>query len=109
STRDGHRRPRIFLRKKRARGRNPGSEEGGAAGAGTALGQAGQAAEAALVPPRAALAGRDLSHHEYLETPLLDGASYLQRRSWISALRRLVRDYQESIFHRSLSTASEGP
>jgi hypothetical protein len=31
----------------------------GAAGAGAALGQAGPAAEAALVPPRAALAGRD--------------------------------------------------
>jgi hypothetical protein len=34
-----------------ANGRSPGSEEGGAAGAGTALGQAGQAAEAAVVPP----------------------------------------------------------
>ena len=49
----------FFFCKKRARGRSPGSEEGGAAGAGTALGQAGPAAEAALVPPRAALAGRD--------------------------------------------------
>jgi hypothetical protein len=37
---DGHRRPRIFLRSKRAGGRIPGSEEGAAAGAGTEVKQA---------------------------------------------------------------------
>ena len=50
--------PILFLRSKRARGGGPRGEEGGAAGARTTLGPAGPAAEAALVPASAALAGR---------------------------------------------------
>src|ERR1019366_447393 len=83
--------------------------EGGAAGARTPVDQASPAAEAALVPESAALAGRLRSHHQHLEAFLLDAASHLQRRAWISALRGLVCDYQESVFHRSLSSASEEP
>src|SRR5664279_2677444 len=55
---DGHRRPGILFRPKRAGGASPRSEEGGAAGARTPVDQASPAAEAALVPASAALAGR---------------------------------------------------
>src|SRR5664279_3613119 len=55
----GHlRRPGILFRPKRAGGASPRSEEGGAAGARTPVDQASPAAEAALVPASAALAGR---------------------------------------------------
>jgi hypothetical protein len=55
---DGHWRPRIFLRSKRAGGASFGSKEGGAAGARTTLDHAIPATEATLVPTSAALAGR---------------------------------------------------
>jgi len=55
---NGHRRPKIFFRPERARSAKAKCEESGAAGARTSIGQARQAAEAALVPARAALACR---------------------------------------------------
>jgi hypothetical protein len=58
SARDGYRRPRFFFGAERACGAGPRSEKGGVTGARTSNGQAGQAAEAALVPASAALAFR---------------------------------------------------
>jgi transposase, IS5 family len=54
-----------------------GGKEGGAAGAGTAIGPAGPAAEATLVPANPALAGGLRSQHQYVEASLFDGASHL--------------------------------
>src|SRR5205807_7824899 len=49
-----------------------------------------------------------ICYHQHAEASFLDVASQVQKRSWISALRGLVCDYQESVFHRSLSRAQEG-
>ena len=44
-----------------------------------------------------------------LKHPFSMARATYRRRAWIRTLRGLVCHYEESIFHRSLSTASEGP
>src|SRR5437899_8682653 len=104
---DGYGRSRIFFRQERERGRGPGSREGGAAGAWAFVAEARGTAQTALVQTSFALASWLGSDHQHPEASVFDVASYLQGRAWISALRGLERDHQESVLHRPLAGAKK--
>ena len=89
----GHRGPRVLFGGERARSQGTRGGEGGPAGAGASVTNARRTPEAALVPAGATRASGYRSHHQQLEAPLCDGASYLQGGVGIPALRGVEHHY----------------
>src|SRR5438046_1553299 len=62
-----------------------------------------------MVPAGAALAGWHRSDHQHAQASLFHGTSDLQRGLWISALRGLVRNYEEFGINCPRSGATKRP